>query len=129
VKREEQAFHQAVARFINVAAPGLLWWHTPNASGNRGPRLGGILKSMGVLAGVPDLCIILPTGTAAFIELKAAGGSLSPAQKAFRERCQHWNCLWAEARTLDDVQAILERWLIPLGWKLSARVADRAEAA
>lgn len=123
MNRPEQAFHQSVARFIDAAYPGLLWWHTPNASGNRGPRLGGILKSMGVLAGVPDIVLILPSAIPAFIELKAGKGSLSPAQKSFRDRAKESGALWAEARTLEEVSATLERWLLPLGWVSKARLA------
>lgn len=123
MKRPEQAFHQSVASYINAAYPALLWWHTPNASGNRGPRLGGILKSMGVLAGTPDIALVLPNGTAAFVELKASKGSLSPAQKTFRDRASAMGALWAEARTLEDLAELLHRWLQPFGWEPKARVS------
>lgn len=123
MNRPEQIFHQSVATFINAAYPGLLWFHPANSSGNRGPRLGGILKSMGVLAGVPDIVLILPTGLSGFIELKVGKGSLSPAQKSFRDRAKESGALWAEARTLDEVEQTLERWLLPLGWVSKARLA------
>jgi hypothetical protein len=123
MKREEQAFHQQVARYINAAYPGLLWFHSPNSSGNRGARLGGILKSMGVLAGVPDISIVLPNGTAAFIELKAGKGSLSPAQKEFRERAQSHGAFWAQARSIQEIEDQLQKWLQPFGWTAKARIA------
>jgi len=123
VKRPEQALQQQVARFINQAAPGLLWWHVPNSSGNRGPKLGGILKSMGVKAGVPDLVFVLPTGRAGFIELKAGTGKLTDSQKDFRDRVTDAGAFWAEARSVAEVEDILHRWLTPFGWKLQARVS------
>ena len=123
MKRPEQALQQQVARFINQAAPGLLWWHVPNSSGNRGPKLGGILKSMGVKAGVPDLVFVLPTGRAGFIELKAGTGKLTDSQKDFRDRVTDAGAFWAEARSVAEVEDILHRWLTPFGWKLQARVS------
>lgn len=123
MNRPEQALQQTVAGYLDRAVPALLWFHVPNSSGNRGARLGGILKSMGVKAGVPDLVLILPNGLAAFIELKASKGALTEAQRAFRDRCSALGCFWAEARSLSDVEAVLERWLVPFGWALKARVA------
>lgn len=121
--RPEQQLQQQVAGFIRKAYPGLLWWHTPNQSGRRdAARLGKILKSMGVLAGVPDLTIILPTGHAAFIELKAGKGKLTEGQEAFRDKCQSVGCFWAEARSLEEVAEALHRWLHPLGWTSRARI-------
>jgi hypothetical protein len=123
VKRPEQALQQQVVAFMNLAAPGLLFWHTPNQSGRRSPVAGAILKSMGVRAGVPDITILLPTGKAAFIELKAGNGRLTEGQQAFRADVERLGCPWAEARSLADVEAILNRWLSPLGWTLKARAA------
>lgn len=123
VQRAEQAFQQQVASYLDHVVPGLLWWHVPNGAGNRGVRLGGILKSMGVKAGVPDIAMVLPMGRAAFIELKTPKGSLSADQKAFRDRAVAINAFWAEARSLADVEAILERWLTPFGWTLKARIS------
>lgn len=123
MKRPEQQLQQQVAGYINAAYPGLLWFHPANSSGNRGARLGGILKSMGVLAGVPDIVVILPTGLSAFIELKASKGSLSPTQKAFRDRARETGALWEECRSLEETADLLNRWLQPLGWEPKARLA------
>ena len=37
--------------------------------------------------GIPDLYAFLPAGGALWVEVKATGGRLSPAQLAFRELC------------------------------------------
>lgn len=121
--RLEQELQQSAVAFITAAYPDLLFFHTPNSSGNRGARLGGILKSMGVKPGVPDIFILLPTGHAAFVELKASKGSLSPAQKAFRDQAQAFGALWAECRSLTEIADTLDRWLTPLGWIAKARIA------
>lgn len=121
--RPEQALQQQAVAFIDRAYPAALYFHVPNSSGNRGAVLGGILKSMGVKAGVPDLVFILPHGVAAFIELKASAGRLTPAQQAFRDRAQALGCLWAECRSLPEVEGTLAAWLTPFGWVPRARVA------
>ncbi|CAN7306552.1 VRR-NUC domain-containing protein [Phenylobacterium sp. LjRoot164] len=123
MRRDEQVFHQQVARFINAAYPGLLWFHAPNGAGNRGVKLGAILKSMGVRAGVPDITIVLPTGHAAFIELKTATGSLSKEQREFRDQAKAAGAFWCMARSLDEVADQLHAWLNPLGWTSKARLA------
>jgi len=123
MRRPEQALQQSVAGYLAATLPQMLWFHVPNSSGNRGARLGGILKSMGVKAGVPDLVLILPHGVAGFIELKAGEGKLTPAQEAFRDRALALGCFYAEARSLEEVQGILFAWFEPFGWRLRAQVA------
>lgn len=122
-RRPEQALQKLVVEHLELAYPGLLFFHVPNSSGNRGAHLGGILKAMGVKAGVPDLVLILPNGLAGFIELKAAKGKLSPAQDAFRTRAKALGCLWEEARSLPEVAGILDGWLTPFGWRSRVRIA------
>lgn len=122
MKRPEEALQRQVAAYLNAAYPGLTWWHTANGMG-RSRAEAGILKAMGVKAGVPDLTIIMPTGSAAFIELKAAKGRLSESQKAFRDGVQACGCFWAECRSLAEVAGTLDAWLGPLGHKAKARIA------
>lgn len=123
MRRPEQALQQLVASYIDAAYPQLVWWHTPNSSGNRGQRLGGILRAMGVKSGVPDLTLVLPDGRCAFVELKAKRGRLTETQEAFRKRATACDAFWAEARSLEEVADLLERWLLPFGWRPRAQVA------
>ena len=122
MKRPEQAFQQAVVRFIDAAAPGLLYFHVPNG-GARSKVEGAIFKTMGVKAGVADLIFMLPTGKFGAMELKAGRGRLSPAQEDFREKMLKGSRYWAEVRTLEEVEETLHKWLTPLGWKLKARAS------
>lgn len=117
IQRPEQGFQIAVVNFIRAAAPDLLFFHVPNGAG-RSAVEGEILRLMGVLAGVADLVIVLPDGSVGFIELKAGKGRLSPAQQTFKDRALKANARWAEARTLDDIAAVLSAWLAPFGLKL-----------
>lgn len=54
-------------------------FHVPN-EGQKSAREGAILKSMGVIPGVPDLILIWGGKTYGF-EMKTTTGVLSPAQK------------------------------------------------
>lgn len=47
----------------------------------------GAMGQHGLTKGLPDLLVLTPKGTVAFIELKRDGGRLSPAQKAFQADC------------------------------------------
>lgn len=51
------------------------------------PQQGALLKRMGVLAGVSDLCVMKPSGMfhGLFIELKAEKGKATPKQLEFLE--------------------------------------------
>lgn len=64
VQRELVAYLRA-----NLPKPWLVF-HVPNGGG-RSKAEAGILKAMGVLAGVPDLIVIGPKSYMATIELKA----------------------------------------------------------
>ena len=50
--------------------------------------------------GVADRIVCLPDGSTWFVELKAAGGRLSPLQQVFademRRLCQNYVCLWSK---------------------------------
>ena len=48
--------------------------------GSRNPLEATSLRTQGALAGVPDLCIVLPEGKCVWVEMKADGGRLSPFQ-------------------------------------------------
>lgn len=57
--------------------PGVVAWHTPNG-GTRNAFEGKRLKQSGVLAGIPDWCMLW--GRLHCIEFKKPGGPLSAAQ-------------------------------------------------
>lgn len=128
MKRPEQALHIAAVAFMRAALPPqIVVLHVPNG-GKRTMREAALFKAMGVTAGAPDLLVILPNGQAAWIELKAPGGSLSEAQTIFRDRVLALGCGYETARSLDEVERILTRWLSLYGLQLRARTVQRAAA-
>lgn len=74
--REHQVQSELVARF-RLAYPGLrrVLFAIPNG-GRRDRRAAGLLKAEGVLAGVPDLMLAVPSGdfSGLFIEVKRPDG-------------------------------------------------------
>ena len=80
-------------------------------TGQYDPTTGRWRKAKGVKArkGVADITgVIPPHGRALFVECKTGSGSLSPAQRDFRDEVVGAGALWVLARSLDDVQDTLD---------------------
>jgi hypothetical protein len=85
-----------------------VFWHTPNG-GFRTKATAAILKSLGTLAGVADICILY-NGRFFALELKAPGGRSTAAQLAFRDSVNAAGGFAAEAVGLDAAVRVLESW-------------------
>ena len=126
---KEVAIHMQVAAFLRRAWPEHLpVYHCPNGE-QRDARTAGKLKGMGVLAGVPDFTLHLPKGQVAYIEIKAASGQLSEAQIEFRAKVMALGCGYETCRSVDDVAAVVERWLALFGLTPRARLMTPAPVA
>ena len=70
------------------------------------------LKDLGVMPGVTDLIFVPPpAGQAHFLEIKPEkGGTLSPAQMAFRNLAKAVGAHWALLRSVDDVRKAFADW-------------------
>lgn len=131
--RPEQALQQAVAAYLWRALPPDWIW-TAVGHGGGGKTRGGILKSMGLRKGVPDILIwtpwswqcarwrckqvFVPHGVA--IELKSKDGCVSHDQRVFQD-CLAQSC-WAivVARDVVTVYDELRHLGVPLRAKVSA---------
>lgn len=109
MKQPEEILHRQVVAYLNAAAPDCLFYHPPNGGG-RSKAEAGILKAMGVRAGVADLAFVLADGKAAFIELKAEDGRQTPAQASFEFDCRQRRAPYAICRSLAEVQGVLDAW-------------------
>jgi hypothetical protein len=76
---EAQIQKSIIATWRSTGTPGSLIAHIANGE-HRDKATAGRLRSMGVLAGMPDLICVSPTDGLFFIELKRPGGKLSSAQ-------------------------------------------------
>jgi hypothetical protein len=107
---EEGNLQKAIVQHLLLRAPAnVIWYHCPNG-GLRSKRTASKLKLQGVRAGVPDLCFVLADGRAAYLELKAPKGRLSPSQIAFQEQCAAMEVEHAVSANLDNALAILTAW-------------------
>lgn len=108
----EHALQVRVLEIINIgkAHPDIFAFAIPNAA-RRSFQMAMKMKAEGLMAGVADICIMLPEAKSAWLELKKRkGGRQSEHQKGFEARCQRLNHPYALARTLDEAVAALHRW-------------------
>lgn len=85
MKKNDEEFNQifvvSFLKKLQLSGLDFQFWHTPNG-GSRNKAEAGKMKLMGLLAGVPDLCI-MAMGKFQFIEFKKPKGTLSRQQQAF----------------------------------------------
>jgi hypothetical protein len=124
----EHDLHRAVADYLRVALkPPTIW--TTIGHGGGGRVRGAMLKAAGVQKGWPDILIMHYAGMSyrgvkvVGIELKAAKGRLSPAQKATDSAFFGVGAHYFIARSVDEVEGFLRGVGIPLHATLTAKAA------
>jgi hypothetical protein len=90
------------------ARPDVFWFAIPNA-GLRSLRMGARMRQEGMRAGVADLCLMLPFGRCAWLEMKANKGRQSTEQKGFEARCQRLGHPYAVAKSFDEAVEFLSK--------------------
>ena len=109
-KRPEDAIQRAIVQMLRVSRTrGVIFFAIPNG-GLRAHIESKIMKGLGTLKGVPDLCVVAPGGRAHFIEVKAPRGRLEPEQRAFETDCARNEIPHAVVRSLDEAIAVLDGW-------------------
>lgn len=100
----------AIVDYIRAVAPQCLVFHIPNYS--RSAQEGDRLKRAGMVPGIPDLQILLPGGSAFFLEVKTDKGKPNKAQRELYMRFLTMGQPYAVVRSIDDVRAALSHWKI-----------------
>lgn len=114
MKRPEQQIQRAVFQHLATRkAKGTFAFAVPNG-GYRRPIEAAIMKSMGTVAGVPDL-ICIRDGKTFALELKAGGGKPSAKQIETMAAMEAAGATVATATGLDAAIAQLESWGILRG--------------
>jgi len=112
-----------------VLDPAQTWWSAlDHGAGWMTPASAGLRKARGVKRGLPDFVILFKSGLLG-IELKSDKGRLSPEQV---ETAEAWTALGhviAVARSLEDVQDILEAWEIPMRTRMTFMGGSNGRAA
>lgn len=85
---KENRFQRAVAQWLKMQYPDLVWWHTPN-EGKRTSFESWLAKVLGIRAGVSDIVILEPNKThhGLLIELKVGPNKLTEKQAQFLTEC------------------------------------------
>lgn len=111
---QEQEALFAWAERARCKYPALdLMYHIPNG-GSRNLIEAAHLKAQGVKAGVPDICLPVPSGmhTALYIELKRRErGKVSDAQAGWIAALNRVGCRAVVCRGWDEARAEIERYL------------------
>src|SRR5262245_11905044 len=112
--RPEQAFQRAVFEHLRArGAPGVFAFH-PGNGGYRKPVEAAILKSMGVVAGVPDV-IAIHNGRCFALELKAEGARATDKQLATIAALREAGAFVGIAEGINRAIACLEAWGLLVG--------------
>ena len=93
----------AIVEFVRYVAPQVLIFHVPNG-GLRSKSEAARLNWAGVLAGVPDLVLMLPRGRCAFWEVKTPVGRLSTDQALVARKLTALGHVCAVVRGIDDAR-------------------------
>ena len=106
-KKSEETIHLEVARWLDLKLPKTWrWFHPPNG-GFRKKATAGKFKAMGLKPGVADIIILRPDEPDIWIELKAFAGTLSLAQRQWRDWMKAAGRPYFVARSVKDVEAII----------------------
>lgn len=99
----------------HISGQGVVWWSVDISSYHGNAP--GIRTSRGVIAGIPDI-FILHRGIAHFLELKAADGTLSDAQRQVGASILYASGHFGVATSVEETLACLDRWGIPRAYRL-----------
>ena len=112
----ERKAHLTILEFLRTVLIGNpIIHHSPNEFGMSGGEVARQIakhKHLGMLPGFPDLVALTFHGPLCF-EVKADGGSLSPAQKAVHADLTRLGYRIAVVRGIEDVRSRLAEWGIP----------------
>lgn len=118
-RRPEQALQIQIVNALRVMAPECFVWHTPNG-GKRTPTEAAIFKALGVVSGLPDLCVTWAVGRIGFIELKAGGGALTPNQETVHATLTRMGFPVATCNSVDQAFEVLTSWGAPIRGRFAA---------
>lgn len=93
---------------LKKSDPNIFAFAIVNAAA-RSPRLAAKLRAEGLLAGVADLCILLPCGRTAWLELKTANNKQTTTQHAFEARCKRLGHPYAVANCIERAESFLKQ--------------------
>jgi hypothetical protein len=112
-RHDEADIQHAVMQFLGWALPPDAIAHHSPGEGKRTKRAQGELKRSGYNKGWPDV-LVIHQGRCFFIELKAAKGIVSAAQRAMMAKLYYCGCEVLVCKGVPEVQAALQHLGVPL---------------
>lgn len=114
MRHTESSLQKACVRWYRLQYPRLrsLLFAVPNG-GARSAVTGAILKSEGVVAGVADLLLLVPSKDyhGLCIELKTAKGRQSARQKMWQDAVEAQGYRYALVRSFDEFRALINGYI------------------
>jgi hypothetical protein len=113
MKHLEDDMTIAVANYLRMQYPSVLWTHSPNG-GRRNPREGARFKRMGVLKGVSDFLIFesnMPNVRGVAIELKVKPNKPTPEQLEFINRLKSLKWEAHVCYSFEEAKIIIDKYL------------------
>lgn len=111
--RPEDAIQADIVAYLRNVLPTAIVAHVKN-QGNRGGRLGAIDgargKKLGVVAGMPDLMVLVEPGKTFFFEVKDRTGYASMAQQYLWQKLRTIGFECALVRSVDEARNALKAW-------------------
>tara|TARA_E500000081_G_scaffold134894_1_gene147572 strand:+ start:134 stop:592 length:459 start_codon:yes stop_codon:yes gene_type:complete len=108
VYSSETDLQKAVVRYLDIVLPeNKVLHHSPN-EGNHKVQYFHKQKLMGVMAGFPDLMILIKGVTPLFIELKQPGNYPTEQQRDMGTKLIGLGCEYAVCRSISEVSAFLQ---------------------
>lgn len=112
-KREEEFIQMAVMQYLRMHHRTREVAFHPANERKTSPQHGAKLKAMGVLAGVSDIVLPIPTKLyhGLFLELKAPGGKLTATQKLFLKAVNAQGYLGVVAYSTQEAINVIDNYL------------------
>lgn len=114
-KQIADVFRLEIAPPGRLSAQGVCWWSVDFA--NYGGKTPGLRVARGIVAGIPDMFVLFE-GAAHFLEIKAADGELSLAQRDVGTAILCAGGRFGLVRNASEALACLDRWDIPRAHRL-----------
>ena len=114
MRNEESKLQQACVKWFRLAYPQYkrLLFHVPNG-GYRTAATARNMKLEGVVAGVSDLLLLVPSGPyhGLCIEMKTPKGRQTPRQKHFEQAVNAMDYEYIIVRSLDQFINLIQVWI------------------
>lgn len=112
MRHQESNLQAACVQWFRLQYPQHTIFAIPNG-GNRSAATGAMMKREGVLAGVADLFLMVPTAHyhGLFIEMKTGNGKVQESQKVFCQKAIESGYLYMVCRSFDDFTGLVKSYL------------------